>query len=68
MKNESDTNSDDLNVGHQNMTALEDERKKSREETLTWLSQFALARVRLAWRSQPSACMLTDSVSETRIY
>ncbi len=67
MKNESAINADDLNVGYQNMTALEKERKKLREETLTWLSHFALSRVRLAWRSQPSAFALTDSASETRI-
>lgn len=50
MKRKSNTKADDQNVKYSSMTALENERQQQRQETLEWISVFALSKLRLAWR------------------
>jgi len=61
MKNESAIETEDQDAGNSGITALENERMKLREETLTWISHYALSRVRLAWRNQSSMSTFADS-------
>jgi hypothetical protein len=51
MNSQSAIKADDLNGKHLNMTALENERKMQREETLRWISVSALSKLRVLWRS-----------------
>lgn len=50
MKRKSNTKADDLNGEYLSVTALENERRQQRAETLKWTSVYAVSKLRLAWR------------------
>jgi hypothetical protein len=49
MAKQSIIKADDLQDKRLNLTALENDRKQLREETLEWLSISALSKLRVAW-------------------
>ncbi len=51
MKSQSAIKAEDLNGKYLNMTALENEVKLQREETLRWISVSALSKLRVVWRN-----------------
>ncbi len=51
MQGQSNIKADDLNSKYLSTNALQNERQQQREETLKWISVFALSKLRLAWRS-----------------
>ena len=61
MKNETAIETEDQNNSNRGIFTLENERKKIRQETLTWISHHALSSVRLAWRGQASPSMFADN-------
>jgi len=63
MQIESAIEVEDQDTRNRSITTLENERKKSREETLRWISHYALSKVRLAWRGQSSMSMFADNAS-----
>ena len=50
MKSQSNSEADVLNGKFLSMTTLETERQQQREETLKWITVFALPTLRSAWR------------------
>ena len=49
MTKQSIIKADDLQDRSLNLTALENDRKRLREETLDWISISALSKLRVAW-------------------
>ena len=49
MNSESNLQNHGLDSRYLKMTALENERKQQREETLKWISTSALSKLRSAW-------------------
>ena len=64
MKGQPNTKADDLNSKDSGVTALQNERQQLRDETLTWISVFALSKLRLAWRRKQGPYRYFDSTDQ----